>query len=174
MLGDRHALPAQIRHVFEWREIGLGIMGLADLALSMKIGYGSPEFVKILGEIMSFMINAAAKASALRAKQLGVFPKYDYDKISRSRFYQEVFTDETKEMIQKYGLRNSRLVSIAPTGSISNIIGVSGGIEPYFMLAYNRTIKSMFETEVTIEVVEKTPAKLMNKMGLEHTNELPV
>jgi len=41
------------------------------------------------------------------------------------------------------------------------------------MLAYNRTIKSMFETEVTIEVVEKTPAKLMNKLGLEHTSELP-
>jgi len=110
-------------------------MGLADLALSMKLGYGTPEFIKLLGEIMSFMINAAAKASALRAKQLGVFPKYDYDKISRSKFYQEVFTDETKELIQKHGLRNSRLVSIAPTGSISNIMGVSGGVSD-FALTY--------------------------------------
>jgi len=135
MLGDRHALASQIRHVFEWREIGLGVMGLADLALSMKLGYGTPEFIKLLGEIMSFMINAAAKASALRAKQLGVFPKYDYDKISRSKFYQEVFTDETKELIQKHGLRNSRLVSIAPTGSISNIMGVSGGVSD-FALTY--------------------------------------
>lgn len=135
MLGDRHALPEQVQHVFDWREVGLGAMGLADLALSMKLGYGTPEFIEHLNEIMSFMANAAAKASALRAKQLGVFPKYDYDKISSSRFYQEVYTDETKEIVQKYGLRNSRLLSIAPTGSISNIMGVSGGVSD-FALTY--------------------------------------
>lgn len=173
MLGDRHALEQQIEHVIQWREIGLGAMGLADLALSMKLGYGTPEFIKHLDIIMSFMANSAAKASALRAKQLGVFPKYDYDKISSSKFFQDVYTDEVKELIREHGLRNSRLLSIAPTGSISNIMGVSGGVEPYFMLKYDRTIKSMFETERTIEVIEKTPAKLMKKMGLDHTSQLP-
>lgn len=173
MLGDRHALPAQVQHVQEWREIGLGIMGLADLALTMKLGYGTDEFNEKVDEIMSFMANKAAQASALRAKQMGVFPKYDFDNISSSKFYQDVYTEETKEMIKQYGLRNSRLLSIAPTGSISNILGVSGGVEPYFLLAYNRTIKSMFETERTIEVVEKTPAKLMKAMEIEYTADLP-
>jgi ribonucleoside-diphosphate reductase alpha chain len=119
------------------------------------------------------MANKAAQASALRAKELGVFPRYSFDKVSKSRFYQEVYTEETKDMIENFGLRNSRLLSVAPTGSISNILGVSGGVEPFFMLSYNRTIKSMFETERTIEVVEKTPAKLMKEMGVEHTSELP-
>lgn len=148
-------------------------MGLADLALTMKLGYGTPAFIDTLDKIMSFMANSAAKASALRAKKLGTFPKYDYAKISASKFFKDVYTDETKEIIKQYGLRNSRLISIAPTGSISNILGVSGGVEPFFLLSYNRTIKSMFESERTIEVVEKTPAKLMKKLELEHASELP-
>jgi len=152
LLGDRHALEAQRDHVKEWREIGLGVMGLADLALTMGLGYGTPDFIRVLDTIMSTMANAAAQASAELAKKKGVFPKYDYDKIAVSRFFQEVYTEETKEMIKESGLRNSRLLSIAPTGSISNILGVSGGVEPYFMLGYQRTIKSMFEDEKNIWV----------------------
>lgn len=173
ILGDRHALPAQIQHVLDYREIGLGVMGLADLALSMGNSYGGEEFNKELKVIMSFLANKAAQASALRAKELGTFPKYDFDKISSSKFYQEVYTDETKELIKLYGLRNSRILSVAPTGSISNILGVSGGVEPYYLLAYWRIIKSMFDEERQIEVIEKTPAKLMKILGLEYTRELP-
>ena len=150
LLGDRHALPQQRDHVINWREIGLGIMGLADLALSMGLEYGSPGFNKFLDTIMREMANSAAQASALRAKELGVFPKYDWEAIKNSKFFQEVYTDETKALIEKYGLRNSRLLSIAPTGSISNILGVSGGVEPFYLLGYQRTIKSMFEKEKTI------------------------
>lgn len=106
-------------------------MGLADLALTMGLGYGTPEFIKILDVIMSEMINTAAQASAMLAKEKGTFPKYNYKLISESRFFKEVFTDETKEMIGLYGLRNSRLLSIAPTGSISNILGVSGGVSNF-------------------------------------------
>ncbi|MFW5795429.1 MAG: ribonucleoside-diphosphate reductase, adenosylcobalamin-dependent, partial [Bacillota bacterium] len=61
------------------------------------------------------------------------------------------------ELIKKYGLRNSRLLSIAPTGSISNIFGVSGGVEPFFQINYTRRIISMFEEEKKITVWEKTP-----------------
>ena len=68
LLGQRHALPEQIEHVVDWREIGLGNMGIADLALSMGFGYGSDEFIKFLDTVMREMANAAAQASALRAK----------------------------------------------------------------------------------------------------------
>ena len=173
LLGDRHALKGQRDHVIEWREIGLGVMGLADLALSLGLAYGSPEFNKVLEVIMSELANSAAQASAEKAKELGAFPKYDYDKISNSRFFKEVYTEETKEMIKKYGLRNSRLLSIAPTGSISNVVGVSGGVEPYFMLGYQRTIKSMFETERTIWVYEKTPLALMKYLKIDNHEKLP-
>lgn len=148
-------------------------MGLADLALSLGKGYGTKEFLGELEKIMRTMANSAAQASALRARDLGTFPKYDYDKISASNFFQAVYDQDTIEMIEEYGLRNSRLLSVAPTGSISNILGVSGGVEPYFMLSYNRTIKSMFEQEKIIEVVEKTPKKLMDFLRIDHTSKLP-
>lgn len=170
---DRHALPAQIEHVKQWREVGLGVMGLADLALSMNKGYGSPEFLVELDAIMKVMANAAAQASALNAKKLGKFPKFNFEKISNSEFFKNVYDEETIALIKKHGLRNSRLLSIAPTGSISNILGVSGGVEPFFMLGYQRTIKSMFETERTIWVYEKTPLKLMKHLGIESHTKLP-
>ena len=173
MLGDRHALEEQREHVKIWREIGLGVMGLADLALGMKLRYGSVEFIELVEEVMKEMANSAAQASAHRAGELGVFPRYEYDLISNSSFFQGVYTDETKELIKKKGLRNSRLLSIAPTGSISNVLGVSGGVEPFFMLGYNRNIKSVFEGEKTITVWEKTPKELANHLGIETLDELP-
>ncbi|MCF7924172.1 MAG: adenosylcobalamin-dependent ribonucleoside-diphosphate reductase [Candidatus Izimaplasma sp.] len=167
MLGDRHALKQQREHVKKYREVGLGVMGLADLALSMGLPYGSSEFIVFIDTLMSRMINQAAKASALNAKELGVFPEYDYDKISKSKFYQTVIKPETDELIKKYGLRNSRLLSIAPTGSISNIFGVSGGVEPFFQINYTRRIISMFEEEKKITVWEKTPLAMAKAKNID-------
>ncbi|QWB99718.1 adenosylcobalamin-dependent ribonucleoside-diphosphate reductase [Mycoplasmatota bacterium] len=172
MLGDRHALKEQREHVKKYREVGLGVMGLADLALSMKMPYGSDEFIAFLDELMSRMINQAAIASALNAKEKGVFPEYDYDKISASTFYKTVIKKETDEIIKKYGLRNSRLLSIAPTGSISNILGVSGGVEPYFQINYTRRIISMFEQEKKITVWEKTPLAMAKALDID-PSDLP-
>ncbi len=173
LLGNRHPLKAQRAHVKNWREVGLGIMGLADLALSMKKGYGTEPFLEELEKIMRHMANSAARASALRAAELGIFPKYDYDLVSKSSFYQFAYDKDTKDLIKKHGLRNSRLLSIAPTGSISNILGVSGGVEPFFMLGYQRTIKSMFEEEKHIWVYEKTPLKLMRHLQIDDHTKLP-
>lgn len=167
MLGDRHALEEQREHVKQFREIGLGVMGLADLALSMRLPYGSPEFLEFLDVLMRRMINTATKKTALRAKELGVFPRYDYDKISKSKFYQDTIDPDTDELVKLYGMRNSRLLSIAPTGSISNIYGISGGVEPYFQINYTRRITSMFEEEKTITVWEKTPLALAKAMNVE-------
>ena len=166
MLGDRHALPEQREHVKLYREIGLGLMGLADLALSMRLPYGSKVFLEFLDTLMRRMINTATKASALRAKELGVFPRFDYDKVSRSTFYQTTIDPDTDELVKQYGMRNSRLLSIAPTGSISNILGVSGGVEPFFQINYTRRIVSMFEEEKTITIWEKTPLALAKAMNL--------
>lgn len=172
MLGDRHALPEQRDHVTEYREIGLGVMGLADLALSMKLPYGSKEFIKFLDQLMRRMINTATKASALKAKELGVFPKFNYDLVSKSSFYKTAIDKDTDELVKTYGMRNSRLLSIAPTGSISNILGVSGGVEPFFQINYTRRITSMFESEKVITVWEKTPLALAKSMGVD-PSDLP-
>ncbi|MCR3905482.1 MAG: adenosylcobalamin-dependent ribonucleoside-diphosphate reductase [Tenericutes bacterium] len=172
MLGDRHALPEQREHVKLYREVGLGVMGLADVALSMRLPYGSKEFIKFLDTLMRRMLNTAVKASALRAKELGTFPRFDYNKVSKSKFYQTGIDKDTDELVKQYGLRNSRLLSIAPTGSISNILGVSGGVEPFFQINYTRRIVSMFEEEKTITIWEKTPLALAKAMGI-NPSELP-
>jgi len=172
MLGDRHALKEQREHVKKYREVGLGVMGLADLALSLTKPYGSTDFIEFLDELMSRMINQALKASALRAKEFGTFPVYDYEKISSSKFYKTVVSNETDALIKKYGLRNSRLLSIAPTGSISNIFGVSGGVEPFFQINYTRRIISMFDEEKKITVWEKTPLAMAKTLDID-PNDLP-
>jgi ribonucleoside-diphosphate reductase alpha chain len=148
-------------------------MGLADMALSMNMAYGSPEFIAVLDQVMKEMANAAAQASALRAKEIETFPKFNLEYAEKSKFFQDVYTEETKELIREYGLRNSRILSIAPTGSISNVLGVSGGVEPFFMLGYQREIKSFGEEPMKIWVVEKTPKKLMDHLGLKSPEELP-
>jgi ribonucleoside-diphosphate reductase alpha chain len=172
MLGDRHALPEQREHVRQYREIGLGLMGLADVALSMRLPYGSDVFLDFLDKLMRRMINTATKASALRAKELGIFPRFDYEKVSKSKFYQTTIDPDTNELVKQYGMRNSRLLSIAPTGSISNILGVSGGVEPFFQINYTRRIVSMFEEEKTITVWEKTPLALAKAMNV-NPDDLP-
>ena len=172
LLGNRHALKEQREHVKKYREVGLGVMGLADLALSMKLPYGSEEFLKFLDELMNRMINQAARATALNAKEKGAFPAFDYAKISSSKFYKTVIIPEVDELIKKYGMRNSRLLSIAPTGSISNILGVSGGVEPFFQISYTRRIISMFDGEKKIIVWEKTPLAMAKSMNID-PEELP-
>jgi len=167
LLGNRHALKEQREHVKKYREVGLGVMGLADLALSMKLPYGSEEFLTFLDELMNRMINQAARATALNAKEKGAFPAFDYNKISSSRFYKTVIIPEVDELIKKYGMRNSRLLSIAPTGSISNILGVSGGVEPFFQISYTRRIISMFDGEKKITVWEKTPLAMAKSMNID-------
>lgn len=172
LLGDRHALKEQRDHVTKYREVGLGVMGLADLALSMSLPYGSDEFLEFLDELMKRMINEAAKATALNAKEKGAFPAFDYKKVSASRFYKTVISPEVDELIKKHGMRNSRLLSIAPTGSISNILGVSGGVEPFFQISYTRRIISMFDEEKKITVWEKTPLAMAKALDI-HPEELP-
>ncbi|MFP4178333.1 MAG: adenosylcobalamin-dependent ribonucleoside-diphosphate reductase [Acholeplasmataceae bacterium] len=172
MLGDRHALPEQQAHVKKYREIGLGVMGLADVALSMRLPYGSPEFLDFLDGLMRRMINVAARTTALQAKELGAFPEFDYAKVSASEFYRTAIDPKTDELIKAHGMRNSRLLSIAPTGSISNILGVSGGVEPFYQMNYTRRIVSMFDEEKTITVWEKTPVALAKAMNIK-PEELP-
>jgi len=172
LLGNRHALKEQRDHVKKYREVGLGVMGLADLALSMNLPYGSDEFLDFLDVLMKRMINEAAKATAINAKEKGAFPAFDYQKVSASRFYKTVISPEVDELIKKYGMRNSRLLSIAPTGSISNILGVSGGVEPFFQISYTRRIISLFEEEKKITVWEKTPLAMAKTLGIK-PEELP-
>lgn len=136
-----------------YRPIGLGIMGLADSFVQCEIKYGSTESIllsDVIGYIMAF--NAIEESCHL-AKVKGKFQKCKPEYIVESEFYKyNVLNNpciDKKRInalhndILKYGLRNSQLLTIAPTGTTSTIINVSGGIEPIFSNHYTRTTKSI-------------------------------
>jgi ribonucleoside-diphosphate reductase alpha chain len=137
----------------ETRRLGLGIMGIADMLFQLGVDYDSEHGVEIMEEVMSYINDVAYLTSSELAKEKGSCESFDIKKYEKGPFFRESLSEETREHIQNFGLRNIALTSIAPTGSISNIIksfeigntnyiGVSGGIEPLFALFYTRRAES--------------------------------
>ena len=113
---DLLPLEEQRQAAISYRNLGLGIMGFADALIYLGIEYGdgpSIDFINMVGQTMA---NAALQASSIRAKEKGVYPKYNKATILDSSYLNEVATEETIEMIKQHGLRNAELLSIAPTG----------------------------------------------------------
>lgn len=148
-----NALESQRIAAGETRRLGIGVMGIADLLNQLGLGYDSDDGVKIIEKVMSRIANTIYRTSAHLAEEKGSSPIYDYEKYSQNPFFKEGLEDETRELIKEKGLRNIALLSIAPTGSISNIvlgfkdgdknyIGISGGVEPIFALYYTRRSES--------------------------------
>lgn len=146
-----HPLKQQQRNVFDWRQIGLGVMGIADAFIKMKITYGSLESISVSKIISGIIANEAIKASAILASKYGAYPNYD-EKVLESEYLLNNTTETTRELVKKYGLRNSQLLTIAPTGTIGTMLDISTGIEPYFGFKYTRMTKSLHgvDTEYTV------------------------
>lgn len=141
---ELHPLQIQRDCVREWRQIGLGIMGFADMLIKMGITYGSERCINLIDQIGNAMVIAGLDASSLLAMIKEPFKNFDADRILESQFIENFdLPASLKDRIKKYGLRNSQLFTIAPTGSISTMLGVSGGVEPIFDISYTRTTKSL-------------------------------
>lgn len=106
------------------RKIGLGVMGWADMLCALNISYNSQQAIELADKVMGFIQDNAQKASQELAEQKGVFPYYE----------DSVFA---KKGIK---LRNATTTTIAPTGTLSLIAGVSSGIEPIFAISYIRNV----------------------------------
>lgn len=144
-----HPLQIQRDSVAKWRQIGLGIMGFGDMLIKMRIPYGSDRCSNLIATIGMALCNVGLQESALLAKELGTFEAYNPDYILNSFYLQSkikegVIYEETIDLIKAYGLRNSQLFTIAPTGSIGTMFGVSTGVEPiYDVNGFARTTKSL-------------------------------
>src|SRR5699024_4505683 len=123
-----HPLEQQRELSRQLRQIGLGIMGVADMFIMMGIRYGSNESLKLIDEIGHTLVNEALRQSALLAKEDGPFPRYRAEKVLKSPFLLANADEEVLELIREHGLRNSQVLTIAPTGSISTLIGCSNGV----------------------------------------------
>ena len=127
-------------------------MGFADMLIKMGIAYGSEESLRMIDIIGKHMNEAGLLASSELAEQKGSFDKFDPEWILDSEFMKHI-NENVAYTVSEKGLRNSQLFTIAPTGTISTMLGVSGGVEPIFDVEYTRTTKSLHGKDVTYKVV---------------------
>lgn len=137
---SKYPLPQQEKEAKEKRRLGLGVTGLADAMIMLGLHYGSPVSTVLVEDVLAAIEAVAYNASSLLAKEKGVFPLYRDDKYIDSRRFNKL-PAAVRADIEDYGLRNSHLTSIAPTGTISLLAGnVSSGIEPVFSQSYTRKV----------------------------------
>lgn len=169
-----HPLGEQQDSVRNWRQTGLGVMGVADMLIKMGVRYGSEESLQICHDVAYCILNSAVYASAnLAAYHKAPFPMYDYDKLCKSEFYQQNVSAYNKEYITKYGMYNSQLLTIAPTGTLSTMLGISGGMEPIFANYYERKTESLYGEDKYFKVYTPIVREYMEKHGLKDDADLP-
>lgn len=168
-----HPLEEQRESVSQWRQIGLGIMGLADALLKLGLTYGEQDAVDMCDKIGFAMADTAIAASAKLAKELGTFPKCNIEEIMATPYFQANTSQKTRELVKKYGLRNSQLLTIAPTGTLSTMLGISGGIEPIYANYYERKTESLHGTDVYYKVYTKIVEDYMKEYDIKDDKDLP-
>jgi len=140
------------------RRIGLGIMGLHDLLIWTNKRYGSKEGNQLVEQLFKFIATNAYEQSIEIAKEKGSFPFLE-EFGSREKLIQSGYIQKLPKYIQndilKYGIRNSHLLTIAPTGSTGTMVGVSTGLEPYFGFSYFRSGRLGKFIEVNAPIVEE-------------------
>ena len=151
---ELHPLFEQRKSVSDWRQIGLGIFGLADMLIKMGIEYGSADSIYLCDRIGFVMADTAIGTSAYLARDRDYEPyaKFKPEALHENLYFIENTSEATKKAVKRYGLRNSQLLTIAPTGSISTMLGISGGIEPIFDISYTRKTESLHDEDVYYKV----------------------
>lgn len=148
-----YPLPEQEAEAQNKRRMGLGVTGAANAIEALGHPYGSDGFKDVLDEFLEVLTNEVYRASAMLAREKGAFPAYKPLFYNHSKFI-ETLDDEVLHLIHSYGTRNSHLISIAPTGTISLCAdNVSSGIEPVFSVKYQRTIQTASGPQV-VDVID--------------------
>lgn len=163
---DMHPLFEQKITVKDWRQIGLGIMGLADCLIKLGLVYGTEEANNWCRNLASIIFCCAVLESDEIGGELGAYEKYDANSVNLSKMIVE------SGLITNH-LRNSQLLTIAPTGTISTMLGVSGGIEPIFANSYTRKTKSLHGEDVDYKVYTPIVKEYMEMNNIDSEDRLP-
>lgn len=151
-----HPLEEQRRSVRDWRQIGLGTLGLADMLIKLGVTYGSEESLKIIDSVYKAIATSAVEESLILAKEYECYPRCEKEKLVDSSFIRNLNLPENiLTDIKKYGLYNSQLLTCAPTGSIGTMLQASTGVEPNFALSYTRKTQSLEGKDTFFEVHAK-------------------
>jgi ribonucleoside-diphosphate reductase alpha chain len=159
-------LPEQQQEAANKRRVGLGFTGLGDALVMLGLRYDTDEARAFAADITRIMRDESYQASVDLAIERGKFPLLDADKYLAAPRFASRLPDELKDKIRKHGIRNSHLLSIAPTGTISLAFAdnASNGIEPAFSWFYTRK-KRMMDGTTKDYSVEDHAWRLFKKMG---------
>ena len=151
------------------RRIGIGFLGLGSALAMLEIPYGSEQGRDFAQAVAKVLRNSVYKASAELAKERGSFALYDRDQYLASPFIRRIRQEEPDvyELIAKHGVRNSHLLSIAPTGTIALSVADndSNGIEPIFATSYRRAITQDYGSRVETTVYDHAYRLLKQTRG---------
>ncbi|MDR3004608.1 MAG: adenosylcobalamin-dependent ribonucleoside-diphosphate reductase [Acidovorax sp.] len=166
-------LPQQREEAQAKRRIGVGFTGMGNTLCMLQLRYDSPEGRDMAARITESMRNAAYAASVELAKEKGAFPKFDAKGYLKAGTFASRLPKALQEAIQKHGIRNSHLLSIAPTGTVSLAFAdnASNGIEPPFSWTYTRR-KREADGSTSEYQVEDHAWRLYRHMGGD-VNQLP-
>lgn len=171
---DKQPYEENRKYIRDWRPIGLGVFGYADMLVELGLEYGSEKALEFTRKLFHCLTNEAVKASALLCQDyFNTFGEYDYDKTADSKFFQSL-DDDTKECVKEHGLLNGQIISVAPTGSISLLAGrYTGGCEPIYKLYYERTTHKLEEQGKTFRVFSHSIENLLarNKLPMDMSAE---
>lgn len=167
-----HPLQEQRDSVAKWRQIGLGVMGVADMLIKMHLRYDSDEAIEHCRDVSMGMANHAMYVSARIASHEGMYPGCTAN-IESTPFFKANADTLTRNVVERYGMANSQLLTIAPTGTISTMLGVSGGIEPIFAKSYRRKTESLHGGTQYYDVLTPIYKDYAEKHGLTVNDKFP-
>jgi ribonucleoside-diphosphate reductase alpha chain len=140
---SRFPLARQAEQARGSRRIGMGITGLADALLMLGVAYGSPRSLELAGQVMETVCHAAYRSSVRLGREKGSFPFLEREPYLQGPFIRSL-PEDIQAAISAHGIRNSHVIAIAPTGTISLLANnVSGGLEPIFDLSYERRVLNL-------------------------------
>ncbi|MCM3571843.1 vitamin B12-dependent ribonucleotide reductase [Mesobacillus subterraneus] len=146
------------------RRVGLGVMGLHDLLIYCETEYGSEEGNQLVDKVFETIATSAYRASVELGKEKGSFPFLQGGTEEETNRLRQAFTntgfmkkmpEDIRESILENGIRNSHLLTVAPTGSTGTMVGVSTGLEPYFSFSYFRSGRLGKFIEVKADIVQE-------------------
>lgn len=157
-------LEANKKQALGERRVGLGVMGLHDLLIYCETAYGSEQGNQLIDQVFETIATTAYRTSIELAKEKGSFPfligeTEEETQNKRQAFIQTGYMMQMPEDIRRdillYGIRNSHLLTVAPTGSTGTMAGVSTGLEPYFSFSYYRSGRLGKFIEVKADIVQE-------------------
>ena len=166
-----HPLKEQRNMAYNYRNVGLGIMGMHDFLIKLGITYGSEDSKVTIDNVMDLMFRTAFITSSNLARTKGAFPNYTH-KVLSSHIVKKHFTENELVSLGVYenGIRNCSLLSIAPSGSIGTMLNISTGCEPLFQISYKRKTESLKGKDEYYEVFAGIANEFFRETG---NNELP-